>query len=186
MDAMKAIEERWSVRSFTKAPVSEDKLDAVVRAGASAAATPMGGRVHLNVVTNKAVLDAINASSREQWLNSKDPAVRRFASNEEYDSLYGAPVVVIVSVEDMGNETKNSMGVQNAACAAQNMLVAATAVGLGSCYSMRPAAACMEGPARETAKIPEGNIIVCSVLLGEAAAEATPAPKFRATVSHVK
>ena len=113
---------RHSCRAYADTPVEERQLGMVLEA---ANAAPIGKKkyenVQLTVIRDKAVLDAITQNARQRL---GDP---------EADPLYGAPVVIVVSVREMEGQI-TPVSIANAACVMENMHLAATDLGLGSCY----------------------------------------------------
>lgn len=95
---------------------------------------------------------------------SGNPMLEKLSSDPNFNPLYGAPVAVVISVTKTNDPNSQSMAVQNAACAGENMLVAAVDLGLASCYLMSPTMAFMVPEMRAAAKLPEDadpvNIIV--------------------------
>ena len=105
------------------------------------------------------------------------------ASTPGYEPVYGAPTLILLSAGDRS-------AVPNSSCAAENMLIAATALGLGSCYlmSIKGVFAGDGGAAlRAQCQVPDGSDVICGVIVGYKDGDAfkSPAPKVR-TVSYVK
>jgi FMN reductase [NAD(P)H] len=179
MDTLDAIAKRKSVRSYKKEQVSDKDLDAIIEAGKSG---PGGGAYHISVIQKPELLQKINDMTKKAMLNGNDFSKSR-ASLPGYEPLYGAPTMLILSAADPN-------GIANTSCSAENMLVAATALGLGSCYLMSPKAAFSGENGAELNKecaIPEGYSFHCAVIVGmrDGEAFASSAQKIR-TVSYVK
>lgn len=121
---------RRSVRKYKAEQISDAELDAVLRAG-TYAPTAMGKQSPLIVAVQDsgdiARLSAINARIMG---TSSDP-------------FYGAPTVVLVLAQ-----AGNRNGVQDASLVMGNLMNAAHALGLGSCWINR---------AYETFELPEGR-----------------------------
>ena len=86
-----------------------------------------------------------------------------------YQPLYGAPVLILLS-----GPTDAPYSAFNAALAAENMLLEATGLGLGSCHMLSPTLALNGRDNRDLAQeagIPEGYTLQCAVIVGYAAAE---------------
>ena len=112
MELFEAIEKRFSNRKFLDKQISNSDLNKIVKAGMQA---PVGrGKyedMHITVIQNNILLDEIS--------NLTDRSV-----------FYNAPTLVIISARDDGH----GLDKENSACVAMNMLLAATALGLGSIY----------------------------------------------------
>ncbi|SHI21649.1 Nitroreductase [Sporobacter termitidis DSM 10068] len=179
MEALEAILKRKSVRSYKTAQISDKDLEAILEAGKSG---PGGGAYHLSVIQKPELLKKINDATKQAML-AGGGFMKERASLPGYEPVYGAPTLILLSAADTN-------GIANASCSAENMLVAATALGLGSCYlmSVRGAFAGEGGAAllRECG-VPEGNTVNCAVIAGyqDGEAFASSAPKVR-TVNYVK
>jgi nitroreductase len=180
MEALEAILKRKSVRSYKKEQVSVKDLEAILEAGKSG---PGGGAYHLSVIQRPELLQKINDATKAVMLAGTGFMKER-ASIPGYEPIYGAPTLILLSAGDPNGGTPNT------SCCAENMLVAATALGLGSCYlmSIRGAFTGEIGPElTKECGIPEGNTVLCAVILGYEAGDAfkSAAPKVR-TVNYVK
>jgi FMN reductase [NAD(P)H] len=179
MDALEAIAKRKSVRSYKKDQISDKDLETILEAGKSG---PGGGAYHISVIQKPELLKKINDMTKSAMLNGNDFSKSR-ASIPGYEPLYGAPTMLLLSAGDPN-------GIANTSCSAENMLVAATALGFGSCYlmSIRGAFAGDDGIAlAKECALPEGYSVNCAVIVGHKDGEAfaSSAQKIR-TVSYVK
>jgi len=119
MDLLKAIVERRSVRSFQADPVPEDRLRRLVEAGIWA---PSGG----NAQTWRFIIVTDGVSIRRLKMLSP--------------GLLGNPPAVIVICQDIAEAErkgaklgKEVLSLMDSAMAAQNIILAAYAEGLGTC-----------------------------------------------------
>lgn len=134
MEAMENLLKRRSIRKFKSEQITEAELDAVLEAGVYAP-TAMGLQSPLIVaVQNK---DDIEKMRR---------ANARVLGRPEADPFYGAPTVVVVFADG-----ENPNGVQDASLVMGNLLNAAHAVGLGSCWINR---------AKEVFELPDGRALM--------------------------
>lgn len=121
MDIFQAIIKRRSYRSFSSRPIEFEKLSAILEAGALAPTAANREELRFIVINNKKQIKEMSDSANQQfWIDS-------------------APVVIVVcSQVDFQKDFFDEKGVDYAMHAAgasvQNMLLAATAVGLGACW----------------------------------------------------
>ena len=112
MELFETINSRFSNRKFLEKQISDEDLSKILKAGMQA---PVGrGKyedMHITVIQNKTLLDEIT--------NLADRSV-----------FYNAPTLVIISAKDDGH----GLDKENSACVTMNMLLGATALGLGSIY----------------------------------------------------
>jgi nitroreductase len=176
MDAIKAIEIRKSVRDYIAKPVEENLLETLIMAGRGA---PKTGAFHISVITNGDTLKEIDDKTLDIMKNSVGFMKER-ASLEGYHPLYSAPVLFLISSPDIPfKET-------NAACAATSIIIAATALGLGSCYVVSATLAFKDDSSlQKQVGIPEDYSPVCGILVGYAGGDKFSSPRVHEiTVSH--
>lgn len=166
MNVSEAIAKRKSVRAYDEKPVPADVLTRIVEAGRWA---PNAGPFHISVIHNAGLRQRINDRTLDAMAHSGNDFLQQRASLPGYQPVYGAPVLILLSAP-----ANPPYGAANTALAAENMLLEATGLGLGSAYLMTPTLALNgdsnRGLARE-AGIPEGYAVQCAVIVGYAAAE---------------
>ncbi len=137
MDALEAIVTRRSTRNYKPDPVEQEKLDQILEAGRQA---PSGGNnqtCHFLVIRNRKVLDKL-VEMTERAFAAMEVTENTYASMKHsisaskkggYVFCYNAPVLIAVANrKDYGNN------IADCACAIENMMVAANALDLGSCW----------------------------------------------------
>ena len=137
MDAFEAMLTRRSTRKLAQVVPSKEFIEQVVEAGRHA---PSGGNsqtTHFLVITNPAVLTKLAKLVQEAFAQMEEaPGMYKSLRNSIsaakkgfYVFHYGAPVLIV---------TANKRGYGNAladsACALENMMIAANALDLGSCW----------------------------------------------------
>ena len=137
MEALEAIITRRSTRNYKPDPVEQEKLDRILEAGRQA---PSGGNnqtSHFFVIRNREVLDRL-AVMAEKAFAGMEITENMYAGMKHsimaskkggYAFCYHAPVLIVVANrKDYGNN------IADCACAIENMMVAANALDLGSCW----------------------------------------------------
>ena len=123
MDTLETLKTRRSVRAYTDEMPPKELLEKVAEAG-TYAATGMGRQSPLIVVvTNKAVRDELSHLNAEVLGTNVDP-------------FYGAPCVIVV-LADRASNKENDTYVNDGSLVLGNLMNAAHAVGLGSCWIHR-------------------------------------------------
>ena len=137
MEALEAILTRRSTRNFRPDPVPQDLLNRILTAGRQA---PSGGNNQYNhflVIRNREVLDTLirmteKAFSKMEADENTYASLRHaIAASKKggYVFCYNAPALIVVANRrDYGNN------LADCACALENMMVAANALDLGSCW----------------------------------------------------
>ncbi len=114
---------RRSTRKFKADQVPDESIQKIIEAGQTAPLA-MGNdkTTHITVVQNREVLEMIRKCCMKE--SRKTPG-------KMLDSLYGAPVFIILSAADVSDDHIEYCDV---ACVIENMILEATNLGLGSCY----------------------------------------------------
>ncbi|MBR4577633.1 MAG: nitroreductase [Clostridia bacterium] len=137
MDALEALVTRRSTRNYKPDPVEQEKIDKILESGRQA---PSGGNnqtSHFFVIRNRDVLDKLIVMTEKAFavmeVTENTYASMKHSINASkkggYVFCYNAPVLIVVANrKDYGNN------VADCACAIENMMVAANALDLGSCW----------------------------------------------------
>jgi len=137
MEALEALVTRRSTRNYKPDPVEQEKVDKILEAGRQA---PSGGNnqtSHFFVIRNREVLDKLIVMT-EKAFAAMEATENTYASMKHsinaskkggYVFCYNAPVLIVVANrKDYGNN------IADCACTIENMMVAANALDLGSCW----------------------------------------------------
>ena len=168
MNTLDAIKARRSVRGFTDRQISDADLEAILFAGGQAA---VGGAdfksLKLYAVQDPELLKAIDESSAKMRPGSHP--------------LYGAPTLVVLASKE---SILKNIEFTNAGCVIQNMMVAATDLGVDSIYLWMSMYGINNDP--EIGKklgFPEGFTCVGTMALGY---EAKEFPKLKADEQRIE
>lgn len=166
MNVADAVANRKSVRAYRDEPVPADVLTRIVEAGQWA---PNAGPFQISVILNAGLRQRINDRTLDVMVHSGNEFLQQRASLPGYQPIYGAPVLILLSAP-----ADAPFGAANTALAAENMLLEATELGLGSCYLVSPTMA-LNGDSNhdlaQEAGVPEGHAVQCAVIVGYAAAD---------------
>jgi len=160
MEIKKAIYERKSPMSFTPQKIENEKVAAIVEAGNYA---PIYGSIHFTVIENQNLFDTIKSTTIGMFQNMGGDFAKA-ASTPGYDPLYGAPTAIVLSGLN-GNDSQG-FNMANVSCAAQNMILMATDMGIGSRYVMAPVMAFSSPEVLSQINVPDNYIPLCMVLIG--------------------
>ena len=140
MDAnnvIKTILSRRSQRSFESEQIKDDELFWIVEAGRSA---PSGGNnqnCHFIVIQKEEMLEKLKETVRDEFaLMSADEStyssLRQSIERSKtgaYDFSYNAPTLIVIA-----NKKSYPNAMADSCVAIENMIIAATSLGIGSCY----------------------------------------------------
>ena len=133
-EVLKVLKERRSIRAFRPEPLKKEDLDAIVEAGLYAPSAKNLQSTKLVVVRDAAVL------ARLERLNS------RILGTPEGTPFYGAPEAIVVL-----SDSEYPNWLQDGSLVMGNLMNAAAAIGLGSCWINR---------AREEFETEEGKALL--------------------------
>ena len=137
MDVFSCIVTRHSTRKFKEEPVPQEVLDKVIEAGRQAPSGKHKNQSRFIVIRKKEVLQELIALVQQEFakmevtLENDDNfgGAIRAAKKGVYVFMYNAPVLIVVANKrDYGNKYAD------VSCAMQNMMLAANALDLGSCW----------------------------------------------------
>ena len=136
MDALQNLKERRSIRRYKADMLPREVIETIAEAGTYAPTGKNRQSPIIIAVTNKELRDKMSA------LNAK-------VLGSESDPFYGAPVVLVVLAE-----RANANHVYDGSLVMGNLMLAAHAMGIGSCWINR---------AREVYDTPEGKEVLASL-----------------------
>ncbi len=161
MEFTQALSLRQSNRAFTDEQLTAQEVDALLQAAMSApTAMARYERVHLTVVQDAAVLAELNQ------------LFQKTVGDDNAYPTYHAPTLIYVSTS---LEDEDILAGANAGCIMENMLLAATDLGLASVYLFGVSQA-LQGQPRvaELLKLPEGFRTVSAIAVGHPAQPLEP------------
>lgn len=161
-EALEVLRNRRAIREFKPEQITDEELDAVLEAGTYAPTA--GGKQSPTIVVvqnpeDVALLNAMNA---------------KVLGNEAAQPYYGAPTILLVLAPEDA-----FLPVEDCSLVGGNMLNAAYAVGLGSCWIHRSKEMFESPEGKELLKkwgLPESTTSLCSIALGYAAGSQPEAP----------
>lgn len=137
MEALEAIYTRRSTRKFQNKMVPKELLNEVLEAGRYA---PSGGNsqsTHFLVITKEEILKELVELVKEEFakmevVEGMYPSIRNSIEKSkkgDYIFHYDAPVLIVVA-----NKKGYGNAMADSSCALENMMIAANALDLGSCW----------------------------------------------------
>ncbi len=124
---------RRSVRAFTKEPVDQETLISLIGSATQAPSAMNAQPWSFTVVRNASLLNRISAQAKSHLLKNAAPGLqagifRDQLSDPNFHIFYHAPVLIVIAAVEAG-----PWGTVDCALAAQNLMLAAESLGLGSC-----------------------------------------------------
>jgi nitroreductase len=162
MDAIKAILSRRSIRKYTGEKIPREALEAMARAGMSAPTSRDTRHFRFVIVDDPACVDQLAAGL---------PYAKMLLT-----ARHAIIVCSDLSVAHGGAET--DYWVQDSSAAAQNVLLAAHALGFGACWTAAHPRPERVAFVREALNIPVNVMPLCVIAVGKPAGEEKPRDKF--------
>ena len=176
MDLTEAIYGRRATRRFTQEPVARSALEALVAAAMQAPSAVNEQPWDFAVVENAGLLDQMAAAAKAHMLEAMESNdfPRRLHENlddPDFHVFYHAPVLIVISVR------AGEWAVENAALAAQNLMLAAYDHGLGSCWIGFAQRWLETEDGQRTIGAPPGFVPVAPIILGHPSSTPPPVPR---------
>jgi nitroreductase len=186
METLKAITERYSVRSYQPKQIPEQALDAIITAikAAPFSDSQNSGPLQISVIQNPDLLSELNKATDKGMLNSGDEALVMGASFTGHNPLYGAPTLILINAP-----SSEPHSVANACVAAENAIIAAVDQGLGSIYlsALHLAFDGNEGAVlAQKCSVPKGYTCQCAISVGYAAGSKQSFGRAPAKINYIK
>ncbi|MCE8999934.1 nitroreductase [Bacteroides fragilis] len=166
-EVLETIKARRSVRAYDRKQIPADDLNAILEAGAYAPNGMHYETWHFTAVRNTVKLEELNELNERikgAFAKSDDKHLRERGHSETYCCYYHAPTLVIVS-----NEPKQWWAGMDCACAIENMFLAATSLGIASCWINQLGTTCDDPEVRAyltSLGVPENHKVYGCVALG--------------------
>jgi nitroreductase len=177
MSISDAIFGRRAVREYTREGVDEKLIGRLLEAAVQAPSAVNAQPWTFHVVRDQSLLDRISHDAKAHLIDtaSAGPHADRFKtllSDAKFQIFYHAPVLILISAAAEGPYI-----VEDCALAAENLMLAAFAAGLGSCW-IGFAQGYLNTPAgRKALGLPGGCVPVAPIIVGHPLV--VPAPVAR-------
>ena len=137
MEAFEAILTRRSTRKYKDTALSKELIEKVIEAGRYAPSGSNSQSTHFIVITDKGVLTELTELVKQAFAGmevKEDTYVSlknsiNAAKSGNYMFYYNAPVLIVTA-----NRKGYGNAIADSACALENMMIAANALDLGSCW----------------------------------------------------
>lgn len=177
MDLIEAIYSRRAVREFTAEPVDEKILQQLIDAAIQAPSAVNQQPWSFSVVRDKALLARISHEAKAHTLRTTPIGLashhfQEILSNPNFDIFYHAPALILISAV-----AQSPWAVEDCSLAAENMMLAARASGLGTCW-IGFAQAWLGTPEGKAAlNLPASYVPVAPIIVGRPKSAPPPVPR---------
>jgi nitroreductase len=177
MELKEAIYTRRATRAFTAEAVDDKTLreliDAAIQAPSAVNAQPWS----FCVVRDKATLADISRRAKAHTLATTPAGLlshhfETTLNDAQFNIFYDAPVLIVIC-----SRSDNAWAVENCALAAENLMLAARAAGLGTCWIGFAQGWLRTNEGRALLRLPEGWLPVAPIIVGHPKALPAPVPR---------
>ena len=185
MDLYEVIKSRRAVRDYTTEPVAEPALSKLIDAAIQAPSAVNEQPWIFSVVTDKAVLARISSAAKAHML-ARPPAgvalahLHEVVENADFDILYNAPALIVIS-----SATHSHWAVENCTLAAENLMLAARAEGLGTCWIGFAQTWLGTPEGKATIRVSENSVPVAPIIVGHPQSLPPPVPRKPADIVRI-
>lgn len=171
--ALDVIMARTSIRSFTGDPVSKDQLETILKAGMAAPTAMNVQPWRFVVVTDKEKIgNVFGTGPRSGMFNTAGAVIVVCGQTTFMRRPFGQP-------DAPETEQPNIFWYEDCSAAAENILLAATALGLGAVWTAGFPAEERIAPIAEALGIPVGVVPLCIIPVGVPAENPAPKDKWK-------
>lgn len=178
MELLEAIYQRRAVREFQNQPVARNALQELVDAAIQAPSAMNAQPWHFTIIRNPRLLDQISAEAKRFLLKSDGTpeALRAEIFDPNFHIFYRAPALVLISIRgaDWARE--------DAALAAENLMLAAHDQGLGTCWIGLAQGWLGTEHGRKTVDLPKDFVPVAPIIVGHPVGAPQQVPRKSPTI----
>jgi nitroreductase len=177
MDINEAISGRRSVRDFTAQAIDEQGIRNLIDAAVHAPNASNGQEWTFTVVRDQGLLDRISRAAKVHMLATlpagpQSDRYRTSLSNPDFQIFYHAPALILISGVEQAPWV-----VEDCALAAENLMLAAYAEGLGTCWIGFAQGYLNTAEGKDALGLPEAWVPVAPIIVGHPTT--MPAPVAR-------
>jgi nitroreductase len=179
---IEAIKSRRAIRSFEDTPVPDSAIQTMLEAATYAPSAINIQPWKFTIITNKEAMKQLSDTAKPALIRMLPDVgdeglvgLKKRLSDPQYNIFYNAPLLIFVS------GTKSTYAVYDCSMAAQNMMLAAYSLGIGSCWIGTAVPLGNDPKVKADLGVPEDHEVHAAVIFGYP--KGTPkAPKKRPAV----
>jgi nitroreductase len=177
-----AIRHRRAVREFLQQPVATAAIERLIDAAVQAPSAVNKQPWLFTVVRDRPLLDLISVQSKNYLIDSGEAPqeFRPILSDPDFHILYHAPALIVISALKDDAWSK-----EDAAVAAQNLMLTAYAGGLGTCWVGFAQRWLETKDGRKAIDVPEYYRPVAPIIVGHPKGSAAAVPRNMPTINWI-
>jgi len=177
MDVNEAISGRRSIREYTLQAVDPETISRLIDAAVHAPNAMNEQPWSFTVVRDQSVLDRVSQGAKSHMLSCM-PATphsdhfRSLLSDPKFHIFYHAPTLILISAVAQGPWI-----IEDCALAADNLMLAAHAAGLGTCWIGFAQGFLNTPEGKKALALPDAWVPIAPIIVGHPAVNASPIPR---------
>lgn len=177
MNVLEAIAQRKSVREYADSPVPRELIEQLIEAASKAPSAMNTQPWAFGVIQSREKLQSLRGKVRDALLAELDAKgapseFRERVASSDRDPFYGAPVAVIIYATKL-----DDFSAINCSLAAQNLMLAATELGLGTCWIGVACPYFSSEQGKSDFGVPQDSKAIATLIVGYPAGETAPKEK---------
>jgi Nitroreductase len=128
-NVLETIKSRRSIRKYQNEQIKQEELNIILEAGIYAPTGHNDQPWHFTVIQDKELIEYMNIETKKNMVNAPIDWLKNMGKNEKLHIYHSAPTVIVFSGR------KNALApLMDCSAAAQNMLLSAKSLNIGSCW----------------------------------------------------
>jgi len=177
MTVQKAIFGRRSVRAYEKEPIDRPSLQALLAAAVRAPTAMHGEPWQFAIIENTGLLQRLSDLAKASFVTEAarlhpDRTALGIFSQPDFNVFYDAPTLIVICSKSEGH-----FAVADCWLAAQNLMLAAHAMGLGTCVIGSAAKALNAPEIKLELGLPAESSVIAPIIVGKPRGESHPSAR---------
>jgi len=183
-ETTKVIKNRRSIRKFKEKQVTDSELQEILDCALHAPNAGNQQKWHFTVIQNKDMLDRMERILKENMMNSGVDFLAKLASGPNIRIFDNAPTVILITADEKARFVQI-----DCAAAAQNILIAAESLNIGSHIITSSEFLFASEKGNELKRelgVPDGYNHICTIALGYKDENPAAKPRRKDVINYIK
>lgn len=180
MSALNFLRDRHSVRDYEREALPRLTIETLIEAATLAPSAMNEQPWHFTVVRDRTLLQTLSERAKAHILSSEpslSDEMKSMLEGQTFNIFYSAPVLIVISAPE-----KMPWAVEDCALAAENLMLAAAAEGLGSCWIGFAQRFLATAVGASLIGLPSSLRCVAPIIVGKPAVLPAPVPRRPAAI----